>query len=209
MMTGMVFRHTVKPISLYPAFVSLLQESASHLQHNQEYSDVTAETPIELDKYAGTYSNAGYGSVTLCDPSNSRNSSYCAQVLSDFAIVDSHKPSQLTSRLLTKPQLFAKWSRLWSTHVRLIHLSDSKSVNIQMTTLFTDGFGADKTPFETFENGEGEGEAEFVVEDGRVLGLGVFGIPGDLTKRRGNTVQARAEAWFDKISDHACIHYWN
>lgn len=205
----MVFRHTDIPICLHLAFVSLLQESAPSLQHGQEPSDVTAETPIELDKYAGTYSNAGYGSVTLCDSSNSLNSSYCAQVLSDFAIVDSHKPNQLTSSLLAKPQLFAKWSRLWSTHVRLIHLSDSKSVNIQITTLFTDGFGVDKTPFETFENGEGEVVAEFVVEDGRVLGLGVFGIPGDLTKRRGDTVQARAEVWFDKISDHACIHCWN
>jgi hypothetical protein len=70
-----------------------------------------------------------------------------------------------------------------------------------MTALFTEGFGADKTPFETFESGEGEALAEFVVEDGRVLGLGIFGNVGDVTKRRGNTLQGEAEVWFDKV-DH-------
>jgi hypothetical protein len=158
-------------------------------------------TPIALGKYAGTYSNLGYGSITLCDSLNAQNSSYCAEVLADFAIVDSHPSCQATPCLRDKPQLLAKWSRLWSTHVRLVPISDSGSGHqfiAQMTELFTQGFGVDKTPF---ESGIGRDLAEFVVEDGRVLGLGLFGVVGDLTERRGNTVQARAEVWFDKICD--------
>jgi hypothetical protein len=68
-----------------------------------------------------------------------------------------------------------------------------------MTVLFTEGFGANKTPFETFESGDQEALAEFVIEDGRVLGLGAFGVVGDLTERRGNKVQEKAEVWFDKL----------
>jgi hypothetical protein len=189
-------------IYLQQKFGSIPQQLAPPLQRNEDPSDNASRTPIPLEKYTGTYTNPGYGSVTLCDSSNSPNSSYCAQVLSDFAIVDSNNPYQVTSHIRTKPQLFAKWSRLWSTHVRLVHVSDSESgheFNVQPTALFTEGFGADKTPFETFENGEGGAPAKFVVEDGKVLGLGVFGSVGDLTKRRGNTVQGQAEVWFDKI----------
>src|SRR6202044_1007046 len=79
------------------------QQPVPPLQNTHNCSDGKPETSIRLDKYAGTYSNLGYGSVTLCDPLNSRNSSYCAQVLSDFA---AHNPSQAVH---TKPQLFAKW----------------------------------------------------------------------------------------------------
>jgi len=158
-------------------------------------------TPIALGKYAGTYNNPGYGSITFCDPLNAHNSSYCAEVLADFAIVDSHPSCQATPCLRDKPQLFAKWSRLWSTHVRLAPFSNPGTGHqfiAEMTVLFTRGFGLDKTPFESVG---GVTLVEFVVEDGRVLGLGIFGEVGDLTERRGNTVQAKAEVWFDKICD--------
>ena len=170
------------------------------LECPQEPSAGAPKTPIALDKYTGTYRNPAYGSITFCDSTNPQNSSYCNQVLSDFATVDSHKPSQIPSYF----QLFAKWSRIWSTHVRLVYISDSGSgrqFGIQPTALFTSGFGADKTPFETFESGAGEVVAEFVLVNGRVLGLGVQGIVGDLSERRGNTIQEKAEVWFDKIDD--------
>jgi len=131
----------------------------------------------------------------LCDPFNSRNSSYCAQVLSDFAAVDAHNPSEAVH---TKPQLFAKWSRLWSSHVRLVHVVISESehqFNVQLTTLFIEGFGADRTPFEIYD----DTLAEFVVEGESVLGLGVFGSDGDPTKSTGKTFQETVEVWFDKI----------
>jgi hypothetical protein len=64
---------------------------------------------------------------------------------------------------------------------------------MQLTALFTEGFGADKTPFEIHDNGA---LAEFVVDGERVLGLAVF---GNVAKSTGNTVQEIAEVWFDKI----------
>jgi hypothetical protein len=64
---------------------------------------------------------------------------------------------------------------------------------MQLTALFTEGFGADKTPFEIHDSGA---LAEFVVDGERVLGLGVF---GNVAKSTGNTVQEIAEVWFDKI----------
>jgi hypothetical protein len=156
---------------------------------------------MSLDEYTGTYSNPGYGSFTLCDPAKSPSLSYCTEVLSDFAAVDSRKPSQANFSLPTQPQLLAKWLRLWSTHLRLVHIPGSESgheFSVEPTVLFTEGYGADKTPFQIFEAGA---PAEFVVENGRVLGLGVFGSVGDLTKSRGNTVQGRSEVWFDKIDN--------
>ena len=84
-------------------------------------------TPTALGKYAGTYSNLGYGSITLCDSLNTQNLSYCAEVLADFTIVDSHPSCQATPCLRDKPRLLAKWSRLWSTHVRLVSISDTGS----------------------------------------------------------------------------------
>jgi hypothetical protein len=67
-----------------------------------------------------------------------------------------------------------------------------------MAALFTRGSVVDKT---SFESGGGEALAKFVVEDGRVLGLGIFEVVGDLMESRGNTVQTKAEVWFDKICD--------
>jgi hypothetical protein len=67
---------------------------------------------------------------------------------------------------------------------------------VQLTALFTEGFGADKTPFEIYESGLGDALTEFVVEGDSVLGLGVF---GSVAKSTGNTVQEIAEVWFDKI----------
>jgi hypothetical protein len=69
--------------------------------------------------------------------------------------------------------------------------------NVQMMTLFPEGYGDDKTPFEFLI---GEGLAEFVVENGIVIGFGVYGAVGDLTKSREDTVQGQTEVWFDKIS---------
>ena len=146
----------------------------------------------KMAKYAGTYHNPGYGSITFCDVSNSLNSSYCDKVIADFAAVD----SQLDER----PRLLASWSRLWSSHFRIV-LADQegKKCYVEPTTLFPEGYGNDQTPFEILVSGAGEPPAEFVLENDRVVGVGVFGDPGDLTERRPETIQGRAEVWFDKI----------
>jgi hypothetical protein len=81
--------------------------------------------------------------------------------------------------------------------MRLVQISNtSHQFDVQLVTLFPEGYGDDKTPFQFLI---GEGLVEFVVEDGRAIGVGIFGAVGDLTERRDNTVQGQTEAWFDKI----------
>lgn len=159
----------------------------------------TKVSDIALEQYAGTYTDPGYGSFSLCDPLNSHNSTYCAEIISDFAIVDRHNLNKTKPQLLAKPQLFASWSRLWSSQIRLVYAGSKHQFDAQFTTLFTHGYGADRGPFETFNVGGSSVRAEFVVEEGKVVGLGIMGTSSDLTQRRGKTVKDQAEVWFDKV----------
>lgn len=67
-------------------------------------------------------------------------------------------------------------------------------------TLYPSGYGKDATPFETWELGT-DGVAEFVVEDGEVVGFGLSGFVGQLTERArtSNELRDQAEVWFDKV----------
>ena len=98
------------------------------------------------------------------------------------------------------PQLLAVWPRVWSSHIRAVHQSGNK-FEVQFTSLFPEGYGRDSTPFETAEIGTSQATAEFVVEDGKVVGFGFFGLVDQLTERERTytTVKDRAEAWFDKV----------
>ncbi|KAG1846985.1 beta-lactamase/transpeptidase-like protein [Suillus subalutaceus] len=120
---------------------------------------------LALEEFTGTYTNAGYGAITFCSPSGS--SSCCQDVISDFA---------------APVQLFAAWPRIWSSHIRGVHRSGNTFV-AQYTSLFPEGYGRDATPFETSEIGSSEVTAEFVVEDGKVLGFGLVGLAGRVTER--------------------------
>jgi hypothetical protein len=145
---------------------------------------------LVLEEFSGTYSNRGYGSFTFCGPSNS--SAYCQKVITDFNAVDTAQSSAPSS-----PQLLAAWPRAWVSHIRAVHQSRNKFL-VQWTSLLTEGYGRDSTPFEV---GLLESTAEFVVEDGKVVGFGLFGLVDLLTERgrTQTTVKNRAEAWFDKV----------
>lgn len=164
--------------------------------------DMPEEKPIQenvvglelaLEEFSGTYASAGYPPITFCSPSG--RSLYCQDVISDFDAVDAGKSSAPQS-----PQLFAAWPRVWSSHIRGVHRSGNTFV-IQYTSLFPEGYGRDSTPFETAEIGTSEATAEFIVEDGKVVGFGLFGLVGQVTERERThtTVKDRAEVWFDKV----------
>jgi hypothetical protein len=154
--------------------------------------DIT-DSELALEEFSGTYNSPGYGSFTFCSPSSS--SSYCHKVISDFAAVDTAK-----SNALSPPQLLAEWPRVWASHIRAVHQSGNKFL-VQWTALFPEGYGRDTTPFETAEIGTSEARAEFVVEDGKIVGFGLFGLVDQLTERERTqtTVKGRADAWFDKV----------
>ncbi|TFK57591.1 beta-lactamase/transpeptidase-like protein [Heliocybe sulcata] len=152
----------------------------------------TSNGSIELTSLSGTYSNPGYGAFTICDPSST--SQYCSEVLTDFSAVDS------VSKRATEAQLYAGWPRIWSTHLRFVRQKDNE-FEVIFTALFPRGYGPDSTPFETTETGEGQARAEFVVENGKVIGFGLFGLIGEETERdrAGGSIQQRAEAWFTRV----------
>jgi hypothetical protein len=120
-----------------------------------------------LHALAGTYWNDGYGALTLCAPEST--SPYCQQTLAHFATIDNvdGAPQQL------KKQLVAAWSRVFSSHIRLIprtvdariessnirsaiintgadELKNATGVipfTMQLLDIFPEGYGADRTPF--------------------------------------------------------------
>ncbi|KAI6044606.1 beta-lactamase/transpeptidase-like protein [Pisolithus marmoratus] len=147
---------------------------------------------LSLDDFAGTYTNLGYGTLTLCSPSDM--TFYCSGVRSDFAAVDgAHGRPSVAAELL------AAWPRVWSSHVRVRHVQGT-TFNLYMTSLFPKGYGKDSTPFET-EIGTSTATAEFVFGDGKVIGFGVSGLVGRQTERArlGASVWERAEVWFDRV----------
>jgi len=145
---------------------------------------------LALEEFSGTYTNPGYGTFTFCDPSSS--SLYCQQVITDFAIVDAAQPNAPSS-----PQLLTAWPRFWGSHTRAVHQSGNKFL-FYCTTLFPEGYGRDSTPFEMETL---RATAEFVVEDGKVVGFGLFDMVGQVTERERThtTVKNRADVWFDQI----------
>jgi hypothetical protein len=124
-------------------------------------------------------------------------------------------------------QLQAAWPRFWTTHLRAVYLSSSSSnastttyihtFAIQPTALFPDGFRdsssasrVSRVPFEVpvVENEGIETWAigKFVVEDGKVVGVGMSGdelVPPDATRwmkeRQSGDVKKDSLVWFDRI----------
>ncbi|KAF8436227.1 beta-lactamase/transpeptidase-like protein [Boletus edulis BED1] len=157
-----------------------------------------ATLALSLDAFAGTYSNPGYGAFTLCSPSSP--STYCTRVQSDFSIVDN---AQGTGASVSNSEdLLAAWSRVWSSHIRMRHQHDLV-FDVYLTSLYPNGYGKDTTPFATKEGGvwTANGVAEFVVEEGRVVGFGLAGLVGHVTERARTYegVRDRAEVWFDRV----------
>lgn len=172
--------------------------SPKPVRSKQPSRNANSSTPVSLAAYAGTYHNAGYGSVTFCAPSST--SQYCSKVLEAFEIVDKAQSDPLPPNSTT-PQLYAEWERFWSTHVRLVHVEGS-TFNIALTALFLQGYGASKKPFETFMSDEYAGEVKFVLDEkrGTVEGFGYFGY-GDERHALGNApgIKEGSIAWFEKV----------
>ncbi|EIM80585.1 beta-lactamase/transpeptidase-like protein [Stereum hirsutum FP-91666 SS1] len=160
----------------------------------------TESPPLALESYAGTYNNSGYNTFTICAPSST--SQYCADVLSAFAAVDAHAlTSNHSTPSIDKPQLFAAYPSAWAPYIRFIHISGQR-FTWDLTALFVEGYGADKTPFEVVAQ-DGT-EIEFVVdgESGDVRGFGLVGTVVEKNtdrQRKGGGIQEIADAWFDKM----------
>lgn len=164
-----------------------------------------ASLPLSLDAYTGNYRNAGYGSFTICAPSSTA-SDQCVKVLSDFAKVDMHNlgDANVVPSASSDPavlQLFAAFPRVWGSHLRFVHI-DRNKFTFDTTTLFVEGYGANKTPFEVSAGPPAVAEFAVDEESGEVRGFGLVGTVLDrLTdrQRKGGSVYETADAWFDRV----------
>ncbi len=164
---------------------------------------VAPQTPIKLrpqmlslKRFEGTYINPGYPNITVCAPSS--DSSECENVMNDFKLCDG---------VLRSSTLYARIDNVWISHARLHHKT-GESFALLGTYLFPHGYGHDTSPFETWETGQFDVTAEFMVdevdtrsENPRVLGLGIMDLSGELTERSwsGGSIEQRADVWFAKV----------
>lgn len=145
---------------------------------------------LDLEKYAGPYSDPGYGELMLC--SWASDTSHCQQVLHDFAPFDSPQ-SDAT-------MLYAVHSSVVSTHLRLRYIS-SDFFRLEYTYLFPNGYGRDTSPFE-WQDPRQDYLVEFVLTSEGTAVSG-FAVLGETAKAfdwvgRGLRVQDVAEVWFER-----------
>ena len=138
----------------------------------------------------GTYYNAGYGTGVLCSVHSTSPS--CKSVLDAFRSID---PSSL-SPTSTSTDLFASWVTLISTHIRFTYTNSSRYL-ISAGSIYPQGYGKNTTAFSTLVP---IATAEFVVENGKVVGFGWDNIidEGHGGVRRSGSVEETSEVWFVK-----------
>lgn len=166
-----------------------------------------------LSEYAGTYTNIGYGDITLCSSEDTSTSGLCTSVLRDFATVDN------ATGITEEPCLLAHWPRVWSSHLRVtpsrrLH-SETRTRQekfvVKFVTLFVDGYGKDKMPWAYTADARPcellRATPESDADKGRVLGLEVCGIAGWMEDHgdaceRFESGQSLNEGWlvrFEKV----------
>jgi hypothetical protein len=147
-----------------------------------------------LEAYAGTYTDAGYGTWVLC--STGRPSSACRHVLSAFEKKDGRLADDAIYGYFRSPTLLAK-------EIRLAARKDRTSFMLHATTLFPDGYGADSAPFEVDLLAGAAVQARFQLNgDGSIRGFGLFGLAGPVLEREREmeTIEGQAEVWFNRVA---------
>ncbi|KAJ7292877.1 beta-lactamase/transpeptidase-like protein [Mycena rebaudengoi] len=145
--------------------------------------------PLDLSEYAGTYTSPGYGNITIC--ARESTSSVCSTVVNNFETVD-----RATGRRSGPSELYSAWPRFWTTELRFVHLYEN-SFTVTPSALYVNGYGKDKTPF---ENLDGSLPSTFAVEEGKVVGLGLFTALRQFWRsKKGGGVKDTADVWFEKV----------
>lgn len=206
----------IRSVTSWPIEQSIVRfESCQTANYGQLREQPTGISGVEClspdpPSFEGIYYNPGYGApISLCDPSSV--SEYCTRVKHTFSLVDSY-----TGRPFSSSQLLAEWPRVWRiSHLRLSRRNSSSCTRfhsesvytyaVEPTALFPLGHGEDKTPFEVTLGQDNGAEVRFVVLEGKVKGLGVFGtaegVEGGRTERekKARNVEEGADVWFDRI----------
>ena len=131
--------------------------------------------------FAGIYYNAGYGTAELCSVASTFPS--CQSVLNDFRSVDESLSANSTD-------LFISWNTPLTSHILLAATGGTQYV-VFVGTIYPKGYGKDSTPFSTLAAGA---IARFVVENGNVIGFGIFSADVD----EAGSVEETSAVWFVK-----------
>ena len=153
-----------------------------------------------LEKYVGTYTNPGYHNISICSPRQLTNSStpspICRDTLSDFSHFDDFSSTSNST-------LYLAIHNTWVRNARIVRSPDHPHrFSMVFTYLFPHGYGKNKSAFELDEMGEFSGDAQFVVEMGKVVGFGMNNSDvSEVTERqrRGGGVKEMAGVWFEKL----------
>jgi hypothetical protein len=154
-------------------------------------------SPFAIADLTGTYASiGGYGNFTLCSPVPP-TSPDCLAPVQAFRTVDAAAGTP------TDPtDLYAVWPRFWASHIRFSRVSgnDSEydySYSAEITNLYVEGYGADRTPFEDVSDVI---PARFAVEKGKVVGLGLsVALKPSWRAKKGGSLREIADVWFDRL----------
>uniref|UniRef100_A0A0W0G336 Beta-lactamase-related domain-containing protein n=1 Tax=Moniliophthora roreri TaxID=221103 RepID=A0A0W0G336_MONRR len=154
-----------------------------------------APPPVPFEQLSGVYRNLGYGDVEFCFVGGS-NTQTCKDVLEDLPTI---LPGGVQKDI---PTLIAKWDRFRSTHAKLEHF-DGPVFNL--TTLESRPTDEPSDPYWTATPSTGDEihKAEFVLDEGKVVGFGItgefWGAGSEVKDPVGGSVKEKAEVWFDKV----------
>ena len=178
-----------------PAHHDTSEPSPSALPEN-----IVEPLPLTVDAYAGAYHDAAYGSITLCAPTSPSQSEHCTRILDDFSSLGP----------LSNATLYAAWPRVWSTHMRLQH-AHGASFAVTAPAIFSKGYGRNTTAFEFYDSQNSVGRAEFVVQDGEVVGFALI-MEEQAARARmeraartgaGGGTREVGDAWFERSDSDA------
>lgn len=178
-------RNSSSPSNSPPATNTVTRRSISNLLLPRHAGVTPRASDVDL---TGTYYNAGYGTGVLCSVHSTSPS--CKSVLDAFRSID---PSSL-SPTSTSTDLFASWVTQFSSHIRFTHTNSSQYL-ISAGSIYPQGYGKNTTAFSTLVP---VATAEFVVENGKVIGLGWDNIIDDGGVKRSGSVEETSEVWFVK-----------
>ena len=154
---------------------------------------------LSLESYAGSYGNPLYGRFSLCSSEGHSVDADCQDVLRSFSVTSPEVGDELNNDRDAVPQLLAFWPRTDSTHLRLSHYHGNV-FKAHTYTVFLNGFGTDKTPFQINGTLDGKLCAGFVVQGNSVLGFGIHYcyeyMSLDMLCR---SWKETALIWFDKL----------
>ncbi|EJU02876.1 beta-lactamase/transpeptidase-like protein [Dacryopinax primogenitus] len=149
------------------------------------------QLPLPLESYTGKYTSPSYGNLTFYS-TESRPSEERDAILSAFSAVD-NSPSAPPLLAPDVPQLYARFPRIWGSHLRLQH-SEGPLWQARLEALYPHGFGKDRSPFVRAADVL---EAEFEVEGGKVRRMWIIRYSLAQPVRKGD--YEKAKQWFEKV----------